>query len=160
MNCQQVNNLIWDYCDGLLSPESRAEFETHLNECNACNELTRLTSLENEAIKTLPDMVVSDNFTSQLMLTIASPGSQAAVYPFSVSSSRRKFAFGPFSLIGAIAALLLMCFSFWPDLQHNQIAMDNITENRPGKQVIKPDAAASKSAKQTPDKSKLGWWTR
>ncbi len=146
MNCQQVNNLIWDYCDGLLSPDIKAELENHLHECETCSELIRLTLLENEGLKDLPEKEVSDNFTSRLMLNIPSPGN-GTIVNLSQPGRQRKFVFGPFTLIGAIAALLIMCFGFWPDLipSHNKIALDTGKGNKTNEQVIQQNRAKSKA---------------
>jgi hypothetical protein len=41
MTCAELEILICEYVDGTLSPESRAEVERHLDECQACAELAR-----------------------------------------------------------------------------------------------------------------------
>lgn len=68
LSCQELVELVTDYLEDALSPEERARFESHLDECGSCREyleqmrktieLTgRLTleSLSPEAERTLLD---------------------------------------------------------------------------------------------------------
>ena len=44
MNCNKVIDQISDYIDGCLSGRARIDFESHIQECSACNEELRAMS--------------------------------------------------------------------------------------------------------------------
>jgi hypothetical protein len=51
MHCQQIDNILWDFCDANLSPDLIKEVKAHLLECKICRYKVSLTLLENEVIR-------------------------------------------------------------------------------------------------------------
>jgi predicted anti-sigma-YlaC factor YlaD len=73
MNCQQINELIYDYCDGNVTPEIAAVIEKHLRECPFCRNNEKLTRIENEALYYVENSpVLLPGFTEKVMATINS----------------------------------------------------------------------------------------
>jgi len=73
MNCRQVDDYIYAYCDNTLSPEQRILFDRHLKDCEVCRNKLRLTLLENEILKDPGDIpALSEDFNCRLMKTIKS----------------------------------------------------------------------------------------
>ncbi|MEN6462234.1 MAG: zf-HC2 domain-containing protein [Syntrophomonas sp.] len=71
MNCQQINELIYDYCDGNVTPEIAAVIEKHLHECPFCRNNEKLTQMENEALYYVENSpVLLPGFTEKVMATI------------------------------------------------------------------------------------------
>ncbi len=56
MNCQQVDKLLYLFCDGLLQPQLRQQIEDHLQECPACRNNLTMTEMENEALRYTEDI--------------------------------------------------------------------------------------------------------
>ncbi len=67
MNCQQIENNIFDYCDNKLSPQSRAQIEEHILDCPKCEEKIALTKLENSVLHNLPFIEAPHDFTAEVM---------------------------------------------------------------------------------------------
>lgn len=71
MNCQQINDLIYDYCDGHVSPEIAVDIEKHLHECPFCRNNEKLTRMENEALYNAGNSpILLPGFTEKLMGSI------------------------------------------------------------------------------------------
>lgn len=56
MNCQQVDKLLYLFCDGLVQPQLRQQIEDHLQECPACRNNLTMTEMENEALRYTEDI--------------------------------------------------------------------------------------------------------
>lgn len=75
MNCQEIEKYCLDYCDNNLSPELRASFDEHLQQCNNCRNLVDLTHLESEALSDPVDIpALSPDFNTRLMDRIQAKG--------------------------------------------------------------------------------------
>lgn len=73
MNCQDINQNIFDYCDGLISPDLQSLIADHLNKCESCRKNYQLTILENEALSDTKDIPpLSAAFTALVINSIAS----------------------------------------------------------------------------------------
>lgn len=108
MNCLQIDECLFDYCDGQLPFELKQEIELHLQQCPTCQAKVDLTQLETKAIvdgigiPTLPT-----NFTEQVMALVTS-----SVIPESVSFIARlrqksRLWFAGLAVAGATAVLMV-----------------------------------------------------
>jgi len=76
MNCQDINQAIYDYCDGKLSSDLYLEISQHLNECESCHNSYQLTLIENEVLKNTEDIPkLSPAFTHLVISSLISSNS-------------------------------------------------------------------------------------
>ena len=76
MNCQDINEIIYKYCDSEVSSEEYTTISEHLNECADCRRIFQLTQLENDILREKDDMPsLSPAFTSLVMSSIQSADS-------------------------------------------------------------------------------------
>jgi hypothetical protein len=106
LDCQQIDEHIWAYCDGTLSPELTGLLDEHLQNCNYCRKMVDLCRMEKEILTLAPDIPpLRDDFSHGVMSSLNRP----------TTPSARGFRF--FSLLGrhrywlggsAAAAVLLL----------------------------------------------------
>jgi len=69
MDCQDINNKIYEYCDDLASSSpSHLEILSHLRDCETCQQDYQLTLVENEILRDTSDIPdLSPAFTTMVM---------------------------------------------------------------------------------------------
>lgn len=116
MNCQLIDQYVFDYCENNVSPALREKIDHHLAECQRCSQQVNLTCLENEFLtdkSDLPDL--PDDFTDKVMLKIRSSEQKAAVVPFpQTKTGRVKFA--DLILTAAVMGLVVLLVIVTPQL--------------------------------------------
>ncbi len=124
MNCQQIDEYILNYVDNKLSPELRSEMEEHLEGCETCQNLLKISCMEKQILIEARDIpALRDNFTSQLMQTISNR-------PATRSSLLSRFASYRFLFAGTAAAAAIILLALYlpgfmviaPELQSDMIA--------------------------------------
>lgn len=113
MNCQQVDKLLYLYCDNQVQPHLCEEIEAHLKNCVACRNNLIMTKMENQALRLKEDIPpTSPDFCKKVMASIirdytgTSRDRGGIIQRFRCLVSRRS------SLQmagGLVAALLLFC---------------------------------------------------
>lgn len=126
MNCQQIDKLVFEYCDNMLSPEMRLEVEKHLDICINCRRMVELSQLESSVLadkSMLP--CLSEDFTARLMNIIGNKNtrsSKSSIMP----ANRKKWYRLPFYWSGAlVAALIVLILNIPGILPKDYINLDN-----------------------------------
>ncbi len=71
MNCQQIDEYLFAYCDEKLSPELRSLIDEHLDGCEICQNMVRITRMENQILTDAADIpLLSEDFSGQVMRSI------------------------------------------------------------------------------------------
>ncbi len=71
MNCQQIDEYLFAYCDEKLSPELRSLIDEHLDSCETCQNMVRMAKMESQILADTTDIpLLSEDFTSQVMHSI------------------------------------------------------------------------------------------
>jgi len=106
MNCQDISKLIYQYCDGEVSPEENANISQHLDFCPYCQYICELTMLENEVLRDKDDIPhLSPAFTSLVMSSLQSPDNNNTKNRF--SRFNRKVWLSSMTTVAAVVALFL-----------------------------------------------------
>ncbi|MDD4802326.1 MAG: zf-HC2 domain-containing protein [Syntrophomonas sp.] len=72
MNCQDIKDNIYAYCDGALPSDLQLKLAEHLNECESCRSNYDLTMIENEVLIDTQDIPpLSEAFTARVINTLA-----------------------------------------------------------------------------------------
>ncbi len=120
MNCQDINQNLYDYCDGLLSPDLQSTITEHLNECESCRKNYQLTLIENEALSDAGDIpLLSEAFTARVMSSLATvDGFSSKPQPLVMSknSSPNFKRISWYSSLAIIAAVIALCL-YIPNLK-------------------------------------------
>jgi len=128
MNCQDINQVIYDYCDGKISSDLYLEISQHLNECESCYNNYRLTLIENEVLKDTEDIPsLSPAFTQ---LVISSLISNKCLYskpaPLVIRKDKSYTFFGAawFRSLAVVAAVIALCLYIprWPGTDIKNVA--------------------------------------
>ncbi len=68
MNCREVSEKIYKYCDGEVSPQEHANISLHLDKCPVCRHMCQLTLMENDLLREKEDIPeLSPEFISLVM---------------------------------------------------------------------------------------------
>ena len=67
MNCHETIDLMGDALEGRLAPESRADFDGHLEECTVCRTYLDQLRVTVQAIEQLPRPAVINRRRSELI---------------------------------------------------------------------------------------------
>lgn len=113
MNCQEVNEKIYKYCDGEVSPQEHANITLHLDKCPVCRQICQLTLIENEVLREIDDIPnLSPEFTSMVMSSLQT--GSIAVRSGGNGFQRIK---GKIWLGSTIAAAAIILFLYIPQLK-------------------------------------------
>lgn len=116
MNCQLIDQYVFDYCENNISPALREKIDHHLAECQRCSQQVNLTCLENEFLSDksdLPDL--TDDFADKVMHKIHALEQKSAVVPFpQTKTGRVKFA--DLMLTAAVMGLVVLLVIVTPQL--------------------------------------------
>ena len=113
MDCQQIDDYIWAYCDGTLSPELTVELDEHLNNCHYCRKMVDLCRMETEILAAAPDIPpLNDDFSRRVIISLN---------PSTVPSAPRGGLFSflgrhRYGLGGAVAAAVLLLALYLPGM--------------------------------------------
>lgn len=109
MDCQELSKHIYEYCDDSVSPQMYLKVKKHLRDCPSCQQLYKLTRLENEVLRDTTDIpALSPDFTSRVM------GSVGSVRRGTGLLYNRKFWYS-----GLAAVAVVVLFLFMPQLLKN-----------------------------------------
>ena len=109
MDCQELSKHIYEYCDDSVSPQMYLRVKKHLKDCPSCQQLYKLTRLENEVLRDTTDIpALSPDFTSRVM------GSVGSVRRGTGLLYNRKFWYS-----GLAAVAVVVLFLFMPQLLKN-----------------------------------------
>lgn len=113
MKCQDINKIIYKYCDGQVSPKLSNRAALHLNSCPNCHNMYQLTQIENDILRELDDLpVLSPDFTSKVMKTLQSSDSLYAgknSIRGTIISSPRSTRGVWLGSLAAVAAVIALC---------------------------------------------------
>jgi len=106
MNCQDISEIIYKYCDSEVSPEEYSNISGHLNECADCQRIFQLTQLENDILREKDDIPsLSPAFTSLVMSSIQSANNLNIKSSF--TRFNRKWWLSGLTTVAAVVALFL-----------------------------------------------------
>jgi hypothetical protein len=74
MRCRKVRSFLSIYCSGETAPDVKAQIDQHLEGCGPCRREASVYKSLGRAVKSLPDMETSENFTSKLFQKIGREG--------------------------------------------------------------------------------------
>jgi predicted anti-sigma-YlaC factor YlaD len=116
MNCFKVND-IYDYLEGILSPERREEIEGHLALCPGCRQAVEDRKLIAGAASSLAPLAVPDAFTDRVMARIAPVKVKNQAWLIVLASASSLLALTAMVMIAsrssALSILLSAGRSFW-----------------------------------------------
>ena len=112
MNCQQVDKLLYLFCDGLLQPQLRQQIEEHLQKCPACRNNLTMTEMENEALRYTGDIPpLALGFSLEVMQKINSvPTTNEPGHSRSGPRFMKLFRLHKLPVIASAAAAFLLFF--------------------------------------------------
>lgn len=125
MNCQQVDEYVFSYCDGELASPLASELESHIAHCNNCRAKIELTRLENDIIKNeMFSPLLSDAFTASVISAINKKPLTGPSEIAATQSRRAWYTRTPFWLVATAAAFILLVYTVSPGLfmQNTKIA--------------------------------------
>lgn len=103
MDCQELSKHIYDYCDDSVSPQMYLKVKKHLRDCPSCQQLYKLTRLENEVLRDTTDIpALSPDFTSRVMGSVGSVRRGAGLL------YNRKFWYSGLAAVAVVALFLFM----------------------------------------------------
>ena len=106
MNCQDISEIIYKYCDSEVSSEEYTNISEHLSECADCQHIFQLTQLENDILRKKDDIPgLSPAFTSLVMSSIQSANSLNIKSSF--TRFNRKWWLSGLTTVAAVVALFL-----------------------------------------------------
>jgi len=130
MNCLQVDEYIFSYCDSELAPSLSSALESHIANCSDCQAKVELTRMENDVLRS--GMIVpalSDGFTAGVMAAICKNGMNASMETAAVRSKRPWYVRTPLWLAATAAAFVLLIYTVSPGIfsPNKNIAEDKST---------------------------------
>jgi len=148
MNCQNISEIIYKYCDSEVSPEEYTNISEHLNECPDCQRIFQLTQLENDILREKDDIPsLSPAFTSLIMSSIQSANN------LNIKSNParfyRKWWLSGLTTVAAVVALFL----YLPQLSLNY---SNITPYYNSSIQKQPSPMPSDATTQNNDSNIIG----
>lgn len=106
MNCQDIHKLIYQYCDGEVSPEEYTDISQHLNSCTNCQYMYQLTLIESDILREKDDVPqLSPAFTSLVMRSLQANELTNSKGGF--SRFNRKIWLSSLTTVAAVIALFL-----------------------------------------------------
>jgi anti-sigma factor RsiW len=116
MNCFKIND-IYDYLEGILSPERREELERHLGVCPRCRRAVEDRKLIAGAASGLAPLAVPDDFSDRVMARIAPVKVKNAAWLIVLASASSLLALTAMILIAsrssALSIISSASHSFW-----------------------------------------------
>ncbi|MGE5390051.1 MAG: anti-sigma factor family protein [Deltaproteobacteria bacterium] len=117
MNCLQVDEYIFSYCDGELASSLSSELESHIANCDDCRAKVELTRMETDIIRNELFMpALSAAFTAGVMSAI---NRNTLTGPSEIAATRAKkpwYTRTPFWLAATAAAFVLLVYTVSPGL--------------------------------------------
>ncbi len=112
MNCQQIDEHIFAYCDETLSPELKVIVDEHLHSCSYCLKMIDLCRMEKEILSAAPDIPpLSDDFSQRVMSSLSHPIAPSPP-PFQLWSLLKHNRY----LVGLTAAAVLLLALYLPGM--------------------------------------------
>ncbi len=165
MNCQQIDEYLFAYCDGKISPELRSIIDEHLAGCEICQNIAEFTRMENQILsETTGIPILSEDFTSRVMQSVPGRPSTPAGSSTGWLTRLRSYRF---YLGGTVAAAVILLALYLPGLISVDTSMDSTnmaersassesasdqTANIPGTHTSTLGKSESDSASVTQDK--------
>jgi len=161
MNCQQVDKLLYLYCDNQVQPHLRADIREHLLNCPACRNNLVMAEMENEALRYTGDIPsLSADFCKRVMLQIEREfgGGTAARPRNRLQVLKRFFSRGSnLAVAGGITAAVLLCLVLASPIQlpgpgHKVTVSDTKAPQEPlpaGSGKNKPNLAGNREMEST-----------
>lgn len=117
MDCQELNNQIFDYCDDSVSPQVYLKVSKHLKECHDCQEIYQLTRLENEVLRDTSDIPeLPADFTPRIMEAVGQFNQGAAPL------RNRKLWYGGVLAVAAVIALCIYAPQYFANNNYANVA--------------------------------------
>ncbi|MDD3365294.1 MAG: zf-HC2 domain-containing protein [Syntrophomonas sp.] len=120
MNCQDINQHMYDYCDGLVSPDLQSSMAEHLSKCESCRNNYQLTLIENETLCDAGDIpLLSEAFTARVMSSLVSADSfSSRPQPLVMSKNSSPYfkRISWYSSLAIVAAIITLCL-YIPNLK-------------------------------------------
>jgi hypothetical protein len=124
MNCQDIEQNIYGYCDDSLSPDIQSTMAKHINKCASCQNNYQLTLLENEALRDTVDIpLLSEAFTTRVMGSIVAADSIKSIPQPLVMSKGSSLNFKRttwYTRLAIVAAVITLCL-YIPDFNESGI---------------------------------------
>jgi len=106
MNCLDISEKIYKYCDGEASPFERLDISQHLDTCAACQHMYQLTLIENDILGEKDDIPsLSPEFTSLVMSSLQSDVFAADIKKRRYVGFNRKLWFSSMTALAAVLVL-------------------------------------------------------
>lgn len=145
MNCKQVNNLSFAYCDNEVHNHTRAELERHLQECPDCQKMMDFTARETEALRydeDIPDLRL--NFSQDIILEITRKYSaKKSLRSGWVNRKRLRNIMTGNIVAGSLAAVLLLSWFLVPGVRENLMStFDSSADKASQTKLAQNDSAA------------------
>lgn len=126
MNCQEVNEKIFKYCDGELSPQEHANMTLHLDKCPVCRHMCQLTLMENDVLRDTDDIPeLSPAFTA-LVIDSIKDGSSTLKSGRRVQRLKGKIWLG--GTVAAAAIILFLCLPQLNVIESRFLNSDNASQ--------------------------------
>lgn len=150
MNCQLIDQYVFDYCENNLSPTLKEKIDHHLAECQRCSQQVNLTCLENEFLTDKSDLpVLTDDFTNKVMHKIQGLEQKSAVVAFpQTKTGRVKFAdlMMTAAVIGLVVLMVIVTPQLIPSTPMTQVSdrqtLDQAEDTTTGKVEFGQDAVS------------------
>jgi anti-sigma factor RsiW len=132
--CEQTEQLLTDYLDGLLPADEQRAFELHVSACERCTPLVSRVKLVVESLQTLPEITEPPRLVYRILDATLGPresvGGWAALLAWLRGLTSPKFAYGLVSLAATFLMIVTVSGSInWKKPRLADLAPSNIYRN-------------------------------
>lgn len=163
MNCRQVDEYIFSYCDGELAPSLTSELEAHIANCSDCQANLELTRMENEVLHSeMKIPTLSDGFSAGVMASICKNGLGGPAETAAAKTNRPWYTRTPLWLAATAAAFVLLLYTVSPgifspnkDIAQHKSTTVKVADNNPATNAILGGRVAQKIQQSNKEKAVL-----
>lgn len=165
MNCQQVDEYVFSYCDGELAPLLSSEIESHVEKCPDCKAKVDITKCETDFLRTsLETPSLPADFTARVLAGLNHAGAPTELAAASLPT-RPWYTRMPLWLAATAAALIMLIYTVNPNIlspiktgdKPSSVHMAQLpyaTNAQFGSNQVKPESLKSKENSKTSDNVK------
>lgn len=157
MNCRQVDEHIFSYCDGELAPSLSSELASHIAGCPACQSQLELTRLENELLASeLTCPALPESFAAGVMAAISRNIGTGPMEMAAAKNRKPWYTRTPLWLTATAAAFILLLYTVSPaifspskDIAEQKAPAVKVADINPASNFTMSGRAESKAAQNS-----------